>query len=79
MALNHIVNGSRVEVKKHQLMGTVGYTKVGNPTIVDGVASGFSSNDYLSVSAPANTLNNNFDIIIKYNEIPTTAFFIVFL
>lgn len=28
----------------------VGYTKVGNPTIVDGVASGFSSNDYFKVN-----------------------------
>ena len=33
----------------------VGYTKVGNPTIVDGVASGFSSIDYLQ-------LNEQFDL-----------------
>lgn len=29
----------------------VGYTKVGNPTIVDGVASGFSGSDYLITSS----------------------------
>ena len=29
----------------------VGYTKVGNPTIVDGMASGFSQNDYFSIKS----------------------------
>lgn len=57
-----------VEVKKHQLMGPVGYTVVGSPTITDGIVSNLSTNNYLSVSAPANTLNNNFDIIIKINR-----------
>ena len=37
----------------------VGYTKVGNPTIVDGVASGFSSSDYLNISSFPN-LNVDF-------------------
>ena len=32
----------------------VGYEKVGNPTIVDGVVSGFSGNDYLNLSQRAN-------------------------
>ena len=37
----------------------VGYTKVGNPTIVDGVVSGFSNNDYLKLSSDfdLNTIN----------------------
>ena len=40
-----------VEVKKHQLRGPVGYTVVGSPTIVDGVASGFSESNYLTLPA----------------------------
>lgn len=36
-----------VEVKHINYGTSVGYTKVGNPTIVDGVASGFSTSDYL--------------------------------
>lgn len=46
-----------IEVKKHQLMGPVGYTKVGSPTITDGIASGFSSSDYLktTLAIPSNT------------------------
>lgn len=31
-------------------IGTVGYTTVGSPTIVDGVASGFSSSKYFSIN-----------------------------
>ena len=36
----------------------VGYTVVGNPTIVDGVASGFSTSDYLYISDFPYTANN---------------------
>lgn len=46
-----------VEVKKHQLMGPVGYTVVGSPTIKDGVVSGISSGNLLQVAqqvAPQN-------------------------
>lgn len=39
-----------VEVQKHQLRGPVGYTVVGSPTIVDNVASGFSSSNYLETA-----------------------------
>lgn len=42
----------------------VGYTKVGNPTIVDGVASGFSANDYLYISDFPYT-SNNWEIQVK--------------
>ncbi len=48
---------NEMEVQKHQLKGPVGYSMVGNPTIVDGVVSGFSSRDYLTISKP--TLNTN--------------------
>lgn len=41
----------------------VGYTKVGNPTIVDGVASGFSSSDGIRISNfPA--LTSNWELVI---------------
>lgn len=48
--------------------GSVGYTVVGSPTIVDGVASGFSGNDYLRINdyfyiSPEDDL----DIVIKAN------------
>lgn len=44
----------------------VGYTKVGNPTIVDGVASGFSSNSYLKISPTYNATNKkNVEIYIR--------------
>lgn len=42
----------------------VGYTKVGNPTIVDGVASGFSGNDYLITSQSCDITKLQ-DLIIK--------------
>ena len=51
-----------VEVKKHQLMGPVGYTVAGNPTIVDGVASGFSESDYLSLPSLNTAGLNNYEI-----------------
>ena len=48
----------------------VGYTKVGNPTIVDGVASGFSNSDYGQL--PAFTgFNSNFEFNVSF--IQTTA------
>lgn len=38
-----------VEVKHINYGTSVGYTKVGNPTIVNGVASGFSDSNYLQI------------------------------
>ena len=44
----------------------VGYTKVGNPTIVDGVASGFSVGNYLRATRPLGSANlQSCDIRIK--------------
>ena len=57
-----------VEVQKHQLMGPVGYTKVGSHTIKDGVASGFSASDYLQIQNAATVFSNSstFEIITKF-------------
>ena len=46
-----------IEVKRHQIMGPVGYTVVGSPTIVDGVVSGFSQNDYPLINSSINIKN----------------------
>ena len=40
-----------IEVKKHQIMGPVGYTVVGSPTITDGIASDFGQESYLISSS----------------------------
>ena len=50
----------------------VGYTKVGNPTIVDGVASGFSSSDYLQIlSAP--DVSKPFEVFLKITNVTSEA------
>lgn len=43
--------------------GSVGYTIVGSPTIVDGVASGFSVSDYLNLSS---TLTSFDEIVLSF-------------
>lgn len=57
MALYHSTVNGPVEVKKHQLMGPVGYTVVGSPTITDGVLSNCGASSYLKTSSqiPSNT------------------------
>ena len=42
----------------HSAKGSVDYTVVGTPTIVDGVASGFSSSDYLKFTSVFNKKQN---------------------
>jgi hypothetical protein len=44
----------KIDDTKYKLQAVVGYTKVGSPTITDGVASGFSASDYLETSADFN-------------------------
>lgn len=61
-----------VEVQKHQLMGPVGYTKVGSPTIVDGVASGFSASDYLKINNNFSS-SSNFEIVVRGTAIDAAA------
>lgn len=46
-----------IEVKKHQLMGPVGYTVTGSPTITDGVLSGTGSSNYCSVNVNVPSFN----------------------
>ena len=55
-----------VEVQKHQFRGPVGYEVVGSPTIVDGVVSGFSSSDYLTIPS-FNPGNNPWEIVLCIN------------
>ena len=43
----------------------VGYTKVGNPTIVDGVASGFRTTSYLQLNSTFNPENNPWEMGFK--------------
>ena len=53
-----------IEVKHINYGTSVGYTKVGSPTIVNGVASGFSADDYLKLptASPTATTGYNFRI-----------------
>lgn len=45
----------------------VGYTKVGNPTIVDGVVSGFSANNYLYLPSTLDT-TKNWEFVCKFKN-----------
>ena len=52
--------------------GSVGYTIVGSPTIVDNVVSGFSESNYLQISQTYNATNNkNVEIYVRAKT-PTT-------
>lgn len=62
-----------VEVQKHQLKGPVGYTIVGNPTIVDGVASGFSSSDYVIATQAYPTEITSYEKNIRFQWAPSTG------
>ena len=42
----------------YQKKGSVGYTAVGSPTIVDGVASGFSENDYIQTNSNVSAVSS---------------------
>ena len=67
-------NGTNVQGV--QVKGKVGYTKVGSPTVTDGVASGFSASNYLQMTSKVSqTLYekclNSLEILAKINV--TTA------
>ena len=49
----------------HSARGSVNYTIVGSPTIVDGVVSGFSSGNYLSLDTTTFSSNNSFKFLVK--------------
>lgn len=58
-----IVNG---ELLSPKLVGPVGYTVVGSPTIVDGVVSGFSATNSLRISSSID-VTKPFEIFMKIN------------
>ena len=69
---NPQINASYTGLNKSALVSlfesvpyNVGYTKVGNPTIVDGVASGFSTSDYLKLNNSEVSSINSFKVAIK--------------
>jgi len=49
---------------KYKLQAVVGYTVVGSPTITDGVVSGFSRGNYLSL--PQNLESDNLEMVIDF-------------
>lgn len=51
----------------------VGYTTVGTPTIVDNVASGFSTSNYLTLPTLTATAGNPFEMQIAFTAYSTTA------
>ena len=58
----------------------VKYEVVGNPTIADGVASGFTTTDYITTqSAPQDTDVRNYELFtkIRINSIPTSTEFLM--
>lgn len=53
------------EINKVKFNNNVGYTKVGNPTITDGVVSGFSTADYIKTNL--NFYNQTpYEVLIKF-------------
>lgn len=55
----------KIDDTKYKLQAVVGYTKVGSPTITDGVASGFSSANYLKTPA-FSPQNNRWKMVCKF-------------
>lgn len=51
---------------------TLPLTKVGNPTITDGVVSGFSANDYIANNSSFD-ITSNFEICVKINSWANSA------
>ena len=62
-----IVNG---ELLNPKIVGHIDYTVVGNPTIVDGVASGFSSSDYLQLTSQFD-ITKDFECIFQVKTGPS--------
>lgn len=65
-----------IEVQKHQLMGPVGYTVVGSPTITDGVASGFSRDDCLRITGFDSSSNFEINLEIANNQATSSESFL---
>ena len=62
-------------VETYQDKGVVDYTVIGNPTIVDGVASGFSGSDYLMTSLPFNPHSSNWELVCSFIYQPSVGLF----
>lgn len=66
-----------VEVKKHQLMGPVGYEVTGAPTVVEGVMSGFTANDYaVTTSAFDGSKPFKIHLDLNYTHTGSSQFFL---
>ena len=61
------LNQSYIKINntKYQLQAVVGYTVVGNPTIVDGVVTNCSSGNIIQTSRNFNVGDNNFEMMFK--------------
>lgn len=56
---------------KYNFQFTMPLTKVGSPTITDGVVSGFSSSNYLTIPTYSDTINS-LELVFKIETKPTT-------
>lgn len=63
---NKIVYGIPDFAQYYNIQGYDNYEVVGNPTIVDGVASGFSANDYFSLVHPTVSSANYVEVGCKF-------------
>lgn len=70
---------SPIEVKKHRVMGPVGYTVVGSPTIMDGIISGTNASNYAQAEQPLIlTPSSDFELYTRFKSpdiIPTNGQF----
>lgn len=66
MGLNRIVSGNPIEVKNFNYGTSVKYTKVGSPTITNGIASGFSASNYLQTSSDIPYNNLSWEYFLKF-------------
>ena len=65
MALYHQTSGGPVEVKRHQIMGPVGYNLVGSPTIKDGIATDFTTTSYLMTNLQFDFSQTDYEFVIR--------------
>ena len=64
------VNGTLLQ--HHQVRGPVGYTIAGSPTIQNGIASGFSTNNFLMLTQVPQFLNS-YEIVADFTSGPAWA------
>ena len=62
-------------VETYQDKGIIDYTIVGNPSIMDGVVSGFSGSNYLRTSLPFNPHSNNWELVCSFIYQPSAGLF----